>query len=423
MSQRMSATLQMLLLGLILSGGPRLLNAGDWPAFRGPAGNGLSDESGLPAKWSPSENVKWKVALPAGGNGSPIVSGGRGFTTYAEDKGRERSLVCYDRRDGRELWGRTVKVDRAYPTHNTNPYAGSTPVADGKHVVVWHSSGGLYCYDFAGREVWKRDLGEFIHMWGYGTSPVLHEGRVLLHSGPGRRVFMAALSLETGKTVWEQVEPQEGNGERNPDNKYMGSWSAPLLANVAGKWQVIVGWNTRVVGYDVNTGAILWTCDGLRGRKGDLCYSTPLVADDTCVVFGGFNGPAFAFKLGGTGDVSDTKLWATEPSPQSIGSGVFLGKHIYRPNAGGPTTIECLEAETGKVLWSQKAGTYWSSIVSGDGHLYVTSQSGTTTVFEPSPDGFKKIAVNALGERTNSTPALSDGNIFLQTYEHLYCIE
>ena len=297
-------------MSLCLSIAARPLIAEDWPAFRGPAGNGLSNERDLPSKWSPTQNVKWKVALPAGTNGSPIVSNGRVFTTYAQDKGRQRSLVCFDRRDGKELWVRTVEVDKVFPTHKTNPYAGSTPAADGKHVVVWHSSGGLYCYDFEGQEVWKRDFGEFLHMWGYGTSPVLHQGKVLLHAGPGRRAFMTALSLETGKTIWEQVEPQEGNGERNNDNKYMGSWSTPLLVNVAGKTQAIVGWNTRVVGYDVNTGSRPLDLQRPEGAEGATCVIRRRSPSATHASFlEAFTGPAFAFKLGGTDDVTDTKLW------------------------------------------------------------------------------------------------------------------
>jgi outer membrane protein assembly factor BamB len=184
---------------LVLVG--RTARADDWPAFRGPAGNGISRESDFPLTWSREENVKWKAELPGPGNSSPIVAHGRVFVTCAEDQGRKRSLYCYDRASGNRLWVRTVSFDKVMPTHKTSPYCGSTPVAGRDRVVVWHSSAGLYCYDLDGRQLWSCDLGEFRHMWGYGSSPVLYKNRVVLNCGPGKRVFLAAVDLDTGETI------------------------------------------------------------------------------------------------------------------------------------------------------------------------------------------------------------------------------
>ena len=181
-----------------------VVSADDWPSFRGPAGDGLSKEKSAPVKWGPKKNVKWKVSLPRPSNGSPIVSNGRVFLTCAEDKGgKQRSLYCFDRKDGKKLWSRTVTFGEVMPTHKKNPYCGTTPVSDGKRVVVWHASAGLYCYDFKGKELWKRDLGEFRHKWGYGTSPILHEGNVILNTGPGKKVFVTSIRLSDGKTNWD----------------------------------------------------------------------------------------------------------------------------------------------------------------------------------------------------------------------------
>jgi len=148
--------------------------AGDWPAFRGPSGNGVAPEDKAPLHWAPGKNVRWKAPLPGPGNSSPIVSRGRVFITCAEDEGRKRNLYCFDRRTGEKLWVRTVNHTNAEPTHRTNPYCASTPVADGSRVIVWHGSAGVFCYDFSGREVWKRVLGEVRHDWGYASSPILH---------------------------------------------------------------------------------------------------------------------------------------------------------------------------------------------------------------------------------------------------------
>jgi len=399
--------------------------AGDFPAFRGPEGNGITHETAAPLRWDASQNVKWKVPLPRPANGSPIVSNGRVFVTSAEDDdGLHRSLYCFDRQTGEQLWKHTVDFSKKMPTHKTNPYCGSTPAANGKQVVVWHASAGLHCLDFDGQVLWSRDLGEFSHMWGYGTSPVLYGDKVILHSGPGSRIFVAAFDLQNGQTIWETEEPQQGTSDTREDGKYKGSWTTPLIANVGGRDQIICPMPFRVVAYDPSDGGIIWSCDGLRHDGGDLAYSSPIMADDTCVVIGGFRGPGLGIRLGGTGDVTEKdRLWRVEKSPQSIGSGVFLDGYVYRPNAE-PGTIECLDPKTGKVLWQDRgAGAVnWGSIVYAAGRCYLTNQDGTTVVFQPSPDKCEILAQNKLGEPSNSTPAISDGEIFLRTFQHLYCI-
>ncbi|MCP4508699.1 MAG: PQQ-binding-like beta-propeller repeat protein, partial [Fuerstiella sp.] len=177
--------------------------AEDWSAFRGPLGDGISRAVNVPAEWSEDQGVAWKVALPGKSNGSPIVSANCVFLVSAEDAGRKRHLHCFDAHDGTSKWVRTVSFPKEMPTHKTNLYGGTTPAADGERVVVWHSSAGLVCYDFVGNELWKRELGEFRHQWGYGTSPVLHKGKVILHSGPGQTVFVAAFDLKNGDAIWQ----------------------------------------------------------------------------------------------------------------------------------------------------------------------------------------------------------------------------
>ena len=401
--------------------------AGDWGGFRGPTGNGISAETNVPVEWSADANVKWKVELPGPGNGSPIVAAGKVFVTSAQDpkEGKQRTLYCFDRADGKELWSQTVMFDKKMPTHQTNPYCGTTPACDGEHVVVWHGSAGLYCYDLEGKQLWARELGEFEHMWGYGSSPVIYKDRVILHTGPGRRTFVAAFDLKSGETQWETDEPQDSeDSSRNDANKYKGSWATPVIVDVDGHDQIVCSMPTRVVGYDPQSGDIIWWCDGIRGPKGDLAYSSPLIAGDLCLCTGGFGGPSLALKLGGRGDVTEThRLWRKERNPQSIGSGVFIGTHVFRPNAG-PGTIECIEVESGDVAWNERAegANHWGSMVAAEGRLYVTNQDGTTVVFKPNAEKYEQVAVNKLGEPSNSTPAFSNGNIFIRTNRHLFCI-
>lgn len=407
---------------VILSTGP--LHAEDWPAFRGPLGNGISQETDVPLKWNAEDNILWKAPLPAPGNSSPIVSNGKVFITCAENEGRKRSLYCFDRTSGEQLWVRTVNYDKVMPTHKTNNFCGSTPAADGKRIVVWHSSAGLYCYDFAGKELWNRSLGEFEHIWGYGASPVLHAGKIILHCGPGKRVFMTALDLESGKTLWETDEPVVGDGQYNDQRKYMGSWSTPVIADVNGQTLIICSMAIRVNAYDPSTGKIIWSCRGLQGKKGDLAYTSPVLADEICVAMGGFNGPAIGFRMQGIGDITDAqRLWQKEPNPQRISTGIFTNGHLFMANAG-PNLFQCLNPETGDIVWQERSGgaACWGSMILADKHLYVTDQDGTTHVFQPSSVGLEKVAENPLKERSNSTPAFSDGQIFIRTFQHLYCI-
>ncbi len=400
------------------------LSAEDWPMFRGPEGNGISGEKEVPLSWSAEKNVKWKVSLSSTGNGSPIVSNGRVFLVSANKDGTKRSLLCLDRKTGKQLWEQTVSYDKVAKTHKTNPFGSTTPAADGEKVVVWHSSAGLYCYDFKGKELWKRDLGEFKHMWGYGSSPVLHKGKIFLHCAPGARAFMTAIDLESGKTLWETDEPQKGNGERNENNKYMGSWSTPVIAKVGGAEQIICSMSTRANAYDPESGKIIWSSEGLSGKKGDLAYASAVVAGDVCVAMAGFGGPTMGFKLGGKGDVTKkNRLWREEKNPQRIGSGVFIDGYVYLANAG-PNTFQCIEPKSGEVRWQERSGgaAHWGSMVYAGGHIFVTNQTGTTFVLKPDSKKLEIVGKNTIDERSNSTPAISDGQIFLRTFKNIYCI-
>jgi len=401
-------------------------SADDWPAFRGPAGNGLSTEKSAPTTWSKDKNIKWKVALSQPGNGSPIVSNGKVFIAGpADPKGMTRLLSCYDRKDGKELWVKKVEFGKEVRTHDTNPPSSSTPASDGKVVVVWHSSAGLHCYDHDGKELWKRDLGEIDHMWGEGTSPVIHNGMMFLNSGPStKKVFAAAFKLSNGETVWEKEEPFKGTGDTNEDKKYMGSWATPLVVTFQGKEQVLFSMPTRVVAYAPADGALLWSCSGLRFGNGDLSYSSPVLADDICVSISGFGGPGIGVKLGGSGDVTETqRAWRVEKFPENIGSGVFLDGHLYMPFKG-PNVICCIDPKTGKVLWKERGtpAPLWGSMTAAAGRIYVTDQKGRTLVIKPNPEKLEVLATNELGEESNSTPAVSDGQIFIRTFKGLYCI-
>jgi outer membrane protein assembly factor BamB len=407
---------------------PALVFAGDWGAFRGPNRTGISGETHVPQTWDASKNVRWKAPLPGPGNSSPIVVGTRVFVTCATDQGRHRGLYCFDRSTGQANWSKIVDYADDDPTHMTNPYCGSSPAADVSYVVVWHGSAGVHCYDHQGRAIWSRDLGKFRHIWGYGSSPVIYGAKVLLNCGPGARQFVTALDLATGKTLWQRDEPGGDSGEEDKKDAeadakplWVGSWSTPVVARIDGRPQVLVSLSHHVNAYDLETGEVLWTVDGM----GDLAYTDVLVGNGIGVAMGGYHGPAIGFKLGGSGNVTATnRLWQnTSRNPQRIGSGVIVGDYVYMANEIG--LAQCLELKTGREVWKDRlpGAKIWSSIIAAEDRLYVTNQEGTTYVFAPNPEKLEVLHVNQLGEPNNSTLAISNGQIFLRSFEHLVCID
>jgi len=410
---------------LILTALPTTGRADDWPFFRGPARDGVSSDTQVPLQWGKDNNVVWRVPLPQTGNSSPIIAKGKVFLTCAQDKqGRRRALYCFDRATGKELWSKVVTWDPADPTHPENPYCGSTPATDGQRVIVWHGSAGLYCYDLDGHELWHKDLGPFRHIWGYASSPIIHGDRVYLNGGPGARSFVVALDKTNGTILWQTDEPggAPDRDAQHPD--WLGSWSTPLVTTLDGKEQLLVFQPLHVNAYDLDTGKVLWT----HGGAGLLAYTDVVIGDvagagKLGVAMAGYGGKAVGFKLGGSGDTSAThRLWqSTAKPPQRIGSGIILDSRLYIPNENG---IECLDPLTGKSIWSHRipGQTFWSSLIAASGRLYATSQKGTTFVFEANPTTWKLLATNDLGEHTNATPAISDHQLFIRTWQALYCI-
>lgn len=406
---------------------PTLLSAGEWPAFRGRVQSefrGRAEGTGYPTEWSKEKNIVWKFELPDAGNSSPVVCGGKVFLTCAENNGKQRHLFCVDAKTGKELWRKTVEHLQPEPTHKTNPYCGSSPAVDDERVVVWHGSAGIFCYDHAGNEVWKKEVGPIHHIWGYGSSPIIHEDMVILNIGPGVKTYLTALNVKNGKTLWESPEPGGNLGEDGPDGqrgKWIGSWSTPQIAKIGERTQIICAMPTRVVSYEPSTGEVLWFCTGIQ----DLSYSDPLIGDEIGIMMGGFQRAGMGFRLGGEGDVTDSnQLWrVAQRNPQRIGSGVIIGQFAYLPTAS-QIAVQCLDIRTGEIKWEERGpGTgFWGSMILADGLLYATDQAGTTHVIKPNPEKLEVVTSNKLGERSNSTPAFVDGKIYLRTNQGLYCV-
>jgi len=220
----------------------------NWPGWRGADGTGITSENNLPEKWSAKENVKWRVDLPERNNSSPIVWGEKVFVAQALSGEKKRTLMCFTRADGKQLWQSGVNYTDNEQTQRDNPYCSATPVTDGERVIVSFGSAGLYCYDFAGTEVWHRDFGKMNHIFGNGSSPMLAGNACVLNFGPDEKARLIAVDKTTGKTIWEveppKIDPAElaamrgsggggrGQGGGGGGNNNNGSIGARLAAQI-----------------------------------------------------------------------------------------------------------------------------------------------------------------------------------------------
>ena len=397
--------------------------AGNWPAWRGPAADGTTPETDLPLKFSATEGVKWKIALPERGNSTPIVWGQKIFLT--QNVGTKRTLMCLDRKDGKTLWQAGPEWTEKEFTHETNPYCSASAATDGERVVAWFGSAGLWCWSLDGKEQWHVDLGAQKHIWGYAASPVLHGDLCILNFGPGDRSFIVAVDKRTGKEAWRFNVPEPVVKEGPGGGKgFTGSWNTGFVAKVGAREEFLVGLPGAVFSLDPKTGKELWHCNGLNA----LSYADPLVGEGAIAGFGGYGGFSVGVKPGGSGDITTShRLWQEKKNPQRIGSSVVLGKHAWL--TGEPGVIQCIEIATGKELWKERMATpagranTWSSLVRSGDRIYAVTQNSDVVVFKASPEKYEQLAVNPMGDGlTNSSLAVSDGQLFLRTYKHLWCI-
>lgn len=391
--------------------------ADNWPAWRGPRGDGISAEINLPVQWSREKNVVWRTALPGAGNSTPVVWGDRVFVTQSIAADNQRTLMCFDRADGKLLWQKGVGVDVEERTHETNPYASASPTTDGERVICWFGSAGVVAYDFDGNELWRTDLGKHSHVFGYGGSPVIHGDRVFLNFGPGEREFIVALSKSDGKEIWRHASPSPGKDDIN------GTWSTPIIAHVEGKAQLITALRDELAALDLATGEVIWS----TSKSGGHAKASPAVGDGVVLMTAERIGNAIAVKLGGHGDIGNTErlLWMEQPAKKRIATGIIYQGHIYGVRSGG--IADCVELRTGKTVWEERLrgaganGAVWGSPVLAEGRIYTMNQSGDVFIYKASTQ-FETIAENSLGETTNSSIVISDGQLFIRTHQALWCI-
>jgi outer membrane protein assembly factor BamB len=445
----MTTRSRLLLGALWLASG--LAASANWPQYRGPRASGLDDSAALPTKWNveTGENLRWKTDIPGLAHSSPIVWGDRVYVATAvnsagrsdlkvglygnieaakDDAPHQWRLLALDKATGKIVWNvlgheGVPKI----PRHTKATHCNSTPATDGSRIVAIFGSEGLFCFDAKdGKLVWKKDLGPmdagYFQMptaqWGFASSPIIHEGKVIVQCDVQKGSFLAVFDLADGKEVWRT------------ERKDVPTWSTPAVVQAAGRTQIAVnGWH-HTGGYDFATGKELWKLDG----GGDIPVPTPIAAGDLIYFTSahGRSAPMRAIRADASGDItpdnSDWKhpsiAWNHDRRGNYMQTPILIGASIFacKDNA----LLTCFDARTGDVRFSERLSSnsaegFTSSPVSDGRHVYFTSELGNVVVV-PVAEKFSIAATNTLGETCLSTPAVSGGALFFRTRDKLVAI-
>ncbi len=420
--------------------------ASNWPQFRGPSANGIGDGS-PPLEWNgeTGKNIRWKTAIPGLGHSSPIIWGDRIFLTSAvpatgepalkvglygdikpvDDEGPQSFIVyCLDRKSGKILWQQTAtsgepKIKR----HPKSTHANPTPATDGKHVLAFFGSEGLFAYDMNGKLLWKKDFGVLdagFYMvpsaqWGFASSPIIQGNKVIVQADVQKNAFLTALDVNTGKEIWRTP--------RSDVPTFGTPAIAPYSAPGAAKLQVVVnGWK-QIAGYDLETGKELWKMKG----EGDIPVPTPVFADGLVVITNahGAGRPIYAIRTSAAGDITNTGAIAWKQDR--------AGNYMQTPLLDNGLGYFCFDngvlsvfrLADGERVYQQRLGAgssgFSSSPVAAGGRLYITNEEGHTFVLQLGGE-YKKLAENDLGETVMATPAIADGVLYIRGRNHLYAV-
>jgi len=425
-------------------------HAQNWPSFRGDHAGGVADGKPAPAKWdvAKGENVLWKTAIPGLSVASPIVWGDRVFlvTAVSSDTKAETfrhglygdvepaadmaphawKVYALDKKTGKVIWERVShqgvpKTKR----HTKSSQASSTPATDGKYVVAFFGSEGLYTYDWNGKLLWSKEFGNLNagwfydpdYEWGTASSPIIYKNMVILQVDIQKDSFLAAYDIKTGKELWKIMRDE------------IPSWSTPTVyEHKDGRGEIITQATKFIRGYDAKTGKELWRL----GPNSEVTAPTPFIANDLIYVTNGYRfiQPIYAIKPGGSGDLtlpkdqtkSDFIAWSTQRGGPYMPTPVVYGDLFYTTNNSGVLTV--YKAATGERVYQNRlgeGGAYSASVIAGDGKVYFFSEDGDVYVVKAG-DKYELLAKNPVGEVLMATPALSDGILFIRSIKSLIAI-
>jgi outer membrane protein assembly factor BamB len=396
-------------------------SAEDWPRFRGPTGQGVSRETGLPLDWTETENVAWKTPVPGEGWSSPIVMGDAVFVTAATDDGKSFHLMRIARSDGSVVWNTEVLRQETRNRSGQNSYATSTPVTDGQHVYVVAADGQMAAVTMDGRVAWVNRDFPYYSQHGMAASPALCGDLVIVpfdpsSEGDDKRVgwqipwdqsFVLALEKATGKVRWKASRGMSRIGH-----------CTPIVLSEGGKDLLISPAGDVVQAFDPVEGRRLWTA----ANKGEAVVPSPVVGGGMVFQTSGFGAPAVrAVRMGGSGDVTATHIaWEQATRVPMISSMIYADSYLYAVTEKGSAV--CMKAATGEIVWDERLrGAFSASPVWAEGRLYVLSEKGETFVLQAGPE-FKVLATNPLGEKSCASPAVSGGQLFIRTAGHVVAV-
>ena len=393
--------------------------AENWPEFRGPTGQGIA-QGRFPTEWSDSKNVAWKQPIPGLGWSSPVIWEGRIYLTSsvpvgANEKG-DQSLkaLCLDARTGKPVWDTEVfRQDAKSPRiHTKNSHASPTPLIDGKRLYVHFGHMGTACLDLDGKVIWRSNTLKYQPVHGNGGTLILVDDALVFSCDGGDKQFVVALDRGTGKVRWQTPRKAEST------KKF--AFSTPLLITVKDQKQVISPGPGAVCAYDPSTGKEIWR---VKYGEGYSVIPRPVFGHGLVFISSGFDTPSLlAIRPDGQGDVTKTHVaWTVSKAVPHTPSMLLTGDELYMVSDQG--IASCLDANTGKVHWSERiGGAHSASPLLADGKIYFTSEQGVTAVVKADTK-FELIGKNSLGERTLASFAAADGALFIRTEKNLYRVQ
>jgi outer membrane protein assembly factor BamB len=389
----------------------------EWGRFRGPNGAGIANVPGLKIPAS-EQDFRWKIALPGRGHSSPVIANGRVFVTCTPEDKTKRVLFAAEAATGKKLWAKEWQGS-TFRQHADNSFTSSTPAVDAERVYVWWTSpeqSYLVAVDQEkGVELWRKDLGPFQSQHGAGSSPIVHDGTVILDFGQekqdGTGSFTLCVDAKTGETKWK-AERRSTSTTGSTPCIYQPKDGPPQL--------ILIGRTTGITGLDLKTGNTLWEVPDLIPKR---CVASPIVTDSGLIIAQCGEGQAESFVYAvrpGAGSAKPMKAYEVirtggyVPTPLAVGPLLFL----WKENG----LVTCLSAENNEQLWSERVeGPFYGSPVAINGMLWNVTRRGDLVILKAG-DKHEQIARIPLGEGSFATPAVSDGRVFLRTFTHLIAI-